>query len=157
MTATWKQLTFIPSPEALRELRDNWGWLLDESLQAFMCSASGDVFFEDDAGAIHWLNTGQGALTKIEASQADFLAALRTDQGAEWLLSNVVDSLIDAGMALGPDQCYGFKVLPILGGEYSIENMVPMSAVAWYGFSGYMHYQIKDLPDGSHVRLTTTP
>lgn len=138
----------------MQQLQENWSWLVDPSLSVFMCAASGDVFFEDSAGEIHWLDTGCGEITKIAESREKFLTALRADQGKKWLLAPVINELIDTGIFLETDQCYGFKVLPLLGGEYTIDNMVPMSAAGWYGFSGYMHLQLKDLPDGKQVQLS---
>lgn len=153
MPASWKQLTFIRSSEALHVLREGWGWLIGESLSPFMCSASGDVFFLDDAGIVFWLDTGQGLLTQICANREEFLKELKEERGAEWLLAPVIDQLVDSGVELAPDQCFAYRVLPILGGPYSAENMVPMSAAQWYSFSGYMHSQIKDLPDGAKVEF----
>ena len=118
-----------------------------------MSAASGDVFFSAKDGSVYWLDTGQGLLTQIASSQEQFLAEMRKDGGAEWLLSPVIDRLLDSGLQLDHDQCFAFKVLPILGGTYTPENMVPMSAAGWYGFSGYAHHQIKDLPEGTQIRF----
>jgi hypothetical protein len=120
-------------------------------MEPFMCSASGDVFYEAPDGTIHWLDTGQGTLARIAACRNEFLEAMRRDNGAEWLLSPLIDQLLEAGKVLLVGQCFAFRVLPILGGSYSAENMVPMSAAGWYGFSGYAHGQIKDLPEGAQV------
>ncbi|TAK91541.1 MAG: DUF1851 domain-containing protein [Burkholderiaceae bacterium] len=154
MPATWKQLSFIPSSAALQCLREGWSWLIPESLSAFMCASSGDVFLEAEDQSIHWLDTGQGRLTRVAESREEFLSALREDNGAEWLLAPVIDQLLDSGKSLAPDQCFAYKVMPILGGTYTVDNMVPMSASKWYGFSGYVHSQIKDLPDGAHISFT---
>ena len=151
MPSSWKQLTFIPSSEALHELREQWSWLVDATMQPFLCSASGDVFFEATDLAIHRLDTGQGRLERIASNREEFLREIRKDSGAEWLLSPVIDQLLEAGAPLSPDQCFGFKVMPILGGTYTPDNMVPMSAISWYGFSGYVHHQIKALPEGTQV------
>jgi hypothetical protein len=151
MPATWKQLAFVPSSEALHELRDGWRWLIGEALEPFMASASGDVFLESEDGAIFWLDTGAGKLTRIAENHEAFLAELRTEAGSDWLLAPVIDKLVDSGISLGVDQCFAYKVLPLLGGSYTPENMKPMSAGAWYGFTGSVHAQLKDLPDGAKV------
>jgi hypothetical protein len=154
MPASWKQLTFIPSSEALHALREYWGWLVGIDMQPFMSSVSGDVFFEAPDLTIHWLDTGGGRFERIAKDRDEFLGVLRNDGGAEWLLSPAIDRLIDAGVTVGPDQCFAFRVLPILGGTYTPDNMIPMSAEGWYSFSGYVHKQIKDLPDGTQISFT---
>jgi len=153
MHATWKQLAFTPSAESVASLMKAWSWLLEDQLSPFLFAASGDVFFEAEDRSIHWLDTGQGALTRIAESEAEFLQEVRNDQGREWLLSPVIDRLLEAGKPLGKDQCYRFTLLPILGGKYTVDNMSPASAGAWYRFTGDVHSQIRDLPDGTHVEF----
>lgn len=154
MTVSWKQLTFIPSQDALDELRGSWSWLVEPTMQPFMCATSGDVFLQAEDGGIHWLDTGRGYLDRIADSRDQFLELMRSDGGQEWLMTSVIAELFEAGAVVADGQCFGYKTLPILGGDYTPGNMVPMSASAWYGFSGYLHEQIKDLPDGAQVQLS---
>lgn len=156
MRLTWKQLTFLPAEDALQALASSWRWCVPAEWHAFIFAVSGDVFFEDPDGCVHWLDTGQGTLERIAATRAEFLDRLRADSGREWLMSELLDDFVQAGMVIGENQCLGYRTLPILGGDYTAENMRPMSAAAWYGFSGYLHEQIHDLPDGAKLRLTIT-
>lgn len=153
MPATWKQLVFVPSAEAQVALREGWGWLVDETFQPFMNTAAGDVFFESPDGAIHWLDTGVGQLARVANNRDEFLEQLRSDHGNEWLLTPIVDQLVDSGMLLREGDCYGFKVLPVMGGTYTADNLAPLPAASWFGFSGHIHSQIKDLPEGTSVQL----
>jgi hypothetical protein len=153
MAASWKQLTFVPDSEALSTLRHAWEWLVPDSYLAFMAGVAGDVFYEANDGSIHWLSTDSGALKEIATNRATFLTDLRDDAGRKWLLAPIVDKLLEAGVKLEAGQCYGFKLLPILGGDYTPENMFALSAAEWYGFSGETHRQIQGLPDGTRVRL----
>ena len=152
MAASWKQLAIVPSAAALAELREHWGWLLSDQTEVFMASAMGDVFLEGEGSAIFWLDTGRGKLEMIAQSREGFMAELRA-KADDWFLAFLVDELLEAGVVLDSDQCYGYKLLPVLGGKYEVSNVAPMSAGAWYGFSGYVHEQIKDLPDGAQVSL----
>ena len=153
MPISWKQLTFLPSREALDEMRETWSWLLGDGMSPFMCATSGDVYFEAADGGIHWLDTGRGKFDRIADTRDAFLQAMRADGGEQWLMSSLVEELLDGGAVVGADQCFGYRVLPILGGRYDGDNMVPMAATAWYGFSGHLHEQLKDLPDGATVAL----
>jgi hypothetical protein len=156
MTVSWKQLSFIPAQDALDELRGSWQWLVDATMLPFMCATCGDVFFVASDGGVHWLDTGRGSFERIADSRDEFLERMRADGGREWLMADVVDELLAAGATIGEGQCFGYRTLPILGGDYTPDNMVPMSAAAWFGFSGYLHEQIKDLPDGAQVELSVT-
>lgn len=154
MTLSWKQLTFVPTAEAMEEFRSSWSWLVPDDMSAFMAAMSGDLFFEASDESVHWLDTGRGRLLRVGTSRAAFLDALRADNGVEWLMAPVIETLLRAGAVVGDGQCFGYKVLPILGGGYTPDNMIPMSAVAWYGFSGWFHQQLHDLPNGAQVSLS---
>lgn len=54
---------------------------------------------------------------------------------------------------MADDQCYAFTTLPVLGGEYSVENVCIMRWEEWFSFTADIFQQIKDLPDGATVRL----
>lgn len=153
MTATWTQLTLVPSPEAAAALREHWGWLVPASMNPFIASRAGDVFLEDLDGSVHWLETGGGALTRIASDRDEFRERLATDGGAELLLAGVVEAMLENGLVLDEGRCLGFKQLPVLGGTYTPENLFAVSASEWYGFSGHLHSQIHALPDGTNVKL----
>lgn len=157
MHATWKQLAFLPSAEVLAALRREWHWLIGDDLAPFLCSASGDVFFEALDGTVFWLDAGNGRLSQVAPDRVQFEARVRSDGGAELLLSPVIDALFAAGVTLGPEQCFGYKIFPVLGGRYDAGNMVATSAASWYGFSGHVHEQMKDLPDGTVVNFVFDP
>ena len=75
------------------------------------------------------------------------------DNSNNWLMIPLVDQCVAAGMVLNADQCYGFKMPPILGGEYSVDNIVPISLSEHYSFLADIYRQTKDLPDGMKVRI----
>jgi hypothetical protein len=154
MAASWTQLTLVPSAEAVEALREHWGWLVPAAWQPFIASRAGDVFLEGEDGSVHWLETGGGALTRVASDRDAFRQRLAEDGGAELLLAGVVETMFEGGLVLGEGQCLGFTRLPILGGSYTPENLFPITAAEWYGFSGHIHQQLQALPDGANVRLS---
>jgi hypothetical protein len=56
-------------------------------------------------------------------------------------------------MSLQPGQCYGFKVPPLLGGEYEPGNIAPVDLAQNYAFLSDIWSQTVDMPDGTPVRL----
>ena len=61
--------------------------------------------------------------------------------------------MVDAGVVLQPGQCYGFKMPPVLGGDYTVENVGPLSVRDYLAAYGLIHEQLRDVPDGSKVIL----
>jgi hypothetical protein len=54
---------------------------------------------------------------------------------------------------LGKNEVYSFKKLPIIGGEYSVDNIEPTDISVHFTLTGMIHEQIKDLPDGTEVQI----
>jgi len=50
-------------------------------------------------------------------------------------------------------QLYSYKILPIIGGDYSVDNFEPMDIEVHFSFTGQIHKQIKDLPSGTKVEF----
>ena len=56
-------------------------------------------------------------------------------------------------MTLKGNEVYSYKKLPVIGGEYSVDNMEPTDMSVHFAFSGQICEQIKDLPDGTKVNI----
>ena len=136
------------------EFVSDWGFLLPASFTIWFVNRFGDMVLVVEDGSVHFFDVGVGSLRRIAASREDFYIQIDTDDNAnEWLMMNLTDDCIDAGLALAPNQCYGFKVPPILGGEYSVENIAPTDLAVHYSFHADICGQAKDLPDGTKVKI----
>src|SRR5262249_11914395 len=105
-------------------------------------------------GMVHMLDVGAGTLSKVADSRDDFCAKIdEGDNANQWLMIPLVDKMVAAGVVLRPAQCYGFKIPPVLGGDYSVENAGPLPVWDYLSAYGYIHEQLRDAPDGSQVVL----
>jgi hypothetical protein len=68
-------------------------------------------------------------------------------------LSPLIEKLKESGKILRDNEVYSFKVMPMLGGEYSVENIEPVDISVHFAFAGQICEQIKDLPDGTKVSI----
>jgi hypothetical protein len=135
----------------------SWAWLLPEEFTLWLVNRFGDLFLVPPDGSVHMLDVGAGTLTRVAKSRADFSKKMdEADNANEWLMIPLVDQCRAAGVHLKPSQCYGFKTPPVLGGDYSVENIGPLSITDYLGAYGSIHEQIHDLPDGAEVRLNFT-
>jgi hypothetical protein len=157
MKATWKELSFLPSNEALETLTKSWSWLLPKSFRPVTASALGDIFFQSEGDAVYWLNTGTADIEQVAASRADFLAALKTEKMNNWFMPHLVDQLLAAGKTLKTDYCYTYVTLPIFKeGTYEVSNLNPVPAKEHFAATGDVHRQIKDLPNRAKVKIAIT-
>jgi hypothetical protein len=155
-----------------------WSWLLDDEaeIEPWLMNRFGDLFFLDEDGAVLWLNVSDGELSEVAENADEFFAMLESsvdgsdeddsedaadfedeeeseDNAEDWFLMGIVDEAVEAGLKLGPGECYGFKTLPILGGDYVPENLYVSTVEKYWSFCGYVHAQIDGLPDGAEVEI----
>jgi hypothetical protein len=132
----------------------SWSWLLPPEFTLWLVNRFADLFLILPDGTIHMLDVGAGTLTKVAKNCDDFCYMIDVDDNANnWLMVPLVDRMIAAGVILRPGQCYGFKTPPVLGGEYTVENVGPLAVWDYLGGYGSIHEQLRDLPEGSQVVL----
>jgi len=136
------------------DLLSCWKWCIGEMNRVVLISSMGDFFLLGKDDAIYWLQTDCGTLTKVAENLNAFNIFL-TDEDCidNWFLPLLVEKLILSGKVPGDNEVYSFKRLPILGGDYTVENIEVTNMSVHFSFMGLICEQIKDLPDGTHVTL----
>src|SRR5205807_1013849 len=101
-----------------------------------------------------WLDVGAGALEAVAHGKAQFQQWLADpEKTGLWFGETLVDQLREAGVVLGPAECYSYQVLPMLGGEYRPDNFRVQDVVTHFRVWGPIHEKLKDLPDGAQVEF----
>lgn len=133
-----------------------WSDILPLEYRILAINLFADVFVADSHGHIHKLETSHGKIRRIANSEADFqnrCSDVNSEESGDWLLKKLVDQCRDCGLVPRSGQCYAFTILPILGGEYDVENIYVGSFNERINFLSYMYCQLKDLPDGTQVSI----
>lgn len=155
MELTWNDLQVDFDHIDPNQLTTSWSWLIGTDKEPILISSIGDLFLADQNGVCFWLNVGEGTFEKVADSIDQFKVKLKDDeQVAEWFLIGLVEELKESGLELTDKHLYGYKQLPVLGGEYQPENFELTDIEIHFEFSGQIHKQIKDLPDGTKVNIT---
>ena len=111
----------------------SWMRLLPQGAGVWAVNRIGDVFVVAGDGAVYWLDVGTEHVSRIAANRDDFLSKVNEGTNAkQWLATPLIDECLAAGMTLAAGQCYGFKIAPLLGGDYVVENMAPVALEAHY-------------------------
>lgn len=134
------------------ELIAPWRWIFPEEgeFQPWLLNKFGDLTWVDEHGAVFHLNISEGTLEKVAADEDSFLELLEDDDNAsDWLMYPLVDIANEAGLTLAEGECYGFTELPILGGDYEIENLGTYPLAEYWKYCGDLHFQLKDVPEDS--------
>jgi hypothetical protein len=132
-------------------LRD-WRWLVPQEFAPVQMSKFGHWFFTDPVGRVHNLDLIEGDLQEIAPSIADYnrlkdLAENRT----EWFLDGFVFRCDAEGLKLGPGECYGWRVHPMIGGKFEFENIQVFSLSVYESLMGQLLPQWKNLPPGQPI------
>jgi hypothetical protein len=136
------------------KLTKEWTWLVGTEKKVLLVSAIGDMFIADKAGKIYWLDIGSGDLNLIAETIQEFKDKLRNiEQVNEWFMIDLTTELKNSDKKLNGGQVYSYKKLPIIGGDYTVGNFAPLDIEEHFGYTGHLHRQIKDLPDGTSVEI----
>jgi hypothetical protein len=126
--------------------------LVGSSAQPILISSVGDAFIQDETDKIFWLETGAGVITEVAPSYEEFMAELNDkEKVSEWFLAPIIADLKALNILLERGQCYSYKNLPILGGQYEASNFEPADLSVHLAVSGQICFQVKDLPAGTEI------
>jgi len=124
------------------------------SIQPWMMNAFGDLFWFDEQEQVNLLTISDGCNEVIAETEDEFFEKLSDpDNLTLWLMVDLVDEVKEQGMELGDGQCYGFKLLPYLEGEFDPSNVYVSDIEEYWDFCGDVHRQLDGLPDGSEITI----
>jgi hypothetical protein len=136
------------------KLTMNWTWLIGTDKKALLVSTIGDMFLTDNNKKVYWLDIGSGEFKLVADSIVDFEEKLKDiEQVNEWFMIDLATELRHSEKKLKDGQVYSYYKLPIIGGDYAVDNFAPLSIEEHFGYLGDIHRQIKDLPDGTRVDI----
>ena len=146
-----------PSDVDWATLLGHWHHLLPEEVEVWFVTRFGEPVLVLGDGSVHRLDIERAALERLADSRYDLPRVLDEGGATDIFMMELVDAAANAGMTLGPDQCYGFATPVILGGEYVAENVRVKSIAEYYAFLADLHEQAHDVPDGTPIRLRFEP
>jgi hypothetical protein len=154
MTLTLEQLAKDLINVDLDNILHCWQWRLAEMKAVVTISCMGDMFLLGQDDNIYWLQTDTGNLSKIASSFEQYQQFLGNEENIDnWFLPLLVEKLIIAGKTLKENEVYSYKKLPVIGGEYIVDNIDPTDMSVHFAFTGQICEQIKDLPDGTKIKI----
>jgi len=136
------------------EILSQWHWLLPREFTLWLVNRYGDAFLVTESGTVLMLDVGGGSIKQVADTREDFIHKIDEGNNAnDWLVIPLVDRCVSAGLTLGNGQCYSYRVPPLLGGDYTVENTEVVNLEVHYSVYAQIHEQIKDLPDGTKIEL----
>lgn len=154
MKLTFEDLTKDITIVDIEDILSCWQWLVADMKAVALMSCLGDLFLVGKDDSIYWLQTDDGSLTKVAEDLQEFEQYLNDEDKIDnWFLPLLVEKVITAGKTLKENEVYSYKKIPVIGGEYSVDNIEPTDMSIHFGLSGQICEQIKVLPDGTKVTI----
>ncbi|WP_238005276.1 DUF1851 domain-containing protein [Dactylosporangium sp. AC04546] len=130
---------------------ESWTWLGVGGKVPLFTSPFGDVCLRDEAG-FWWLSLLDGTLELVWQSADQLRAELDSEDGQDlYLLGTLAWAAEQRGIVPTHEQVYAFAVPPVLGGPIGVDHIQVIDFVAIMSFTGQLHEQIRDLPQGAPV------
>lgn len=122
-----------------RRLLGFWMPPLPAHFTLWLVNRLGEVFVVADNSAVLRLEVGTGSCAEVARDREHFARLLSDADNADlWLRIRLTDACRKQGMALGTNECYGFKIPPTLGGAYDVSNLKPTHLAVHYSYQAYI-------------------
>ena len=136
------------------QLLAKWSELIPADSTPWLLSRFGELFLEQSDRKIGMLQVSGFQYQVVAEDKHDFEDWIADpDKVAEWFLAPLVDNLVSRGKSLSPGQCYSFITPLGLGGQLIEENVMLIPIDEHFRCFGDIFQQIKELPDGSQIKL----
>jgi len=157
----WTDLAFTLDDDLAEDVAGAWDWLITEPWRPVICSMFGGLFLEKQSGGVFWLECATAEVEQVGEDAASFHAFLSDPLAAgwqervdTWFLPQFVELLHAAGKRPGPEECFGFTILPVFAeGGYRVDNTFIAPRHEWLSYTGVVHRQIVHVPPGDKVRM----
>lgn len=138
----------------IERLLSDWRWLCPAQMSLLARNVFGELFVQDEAGSVFWLNTTIGKLSKVANSKGEFLEMAGTSQKRqEWFVEQEAVAYANRGLVPSSSQCIGFSVPAVFAEGGTSDTAFIADIYEHVSFLGDLHQQMSALPDGSKVHL----
>jgi hypothetical protein len=144
MTLKLSELVKDKSNIDLKDICSDWEWLVNEQKNVLLVTLFGDLFFIGPSDEVNWLDTGTGSLTRIAENVKHFEKLLEDRENFnDWLMVRLYLDLQKNHQKLKGNEVYSYKKMPIIGGDYSIENIEATDISVHFSITGQICKQVK--------------
>jgi hypothetical protein len=133
-------------------IRDAWSWVGLNPAEIVYTNLFGNLIIKDASG-IFWRICPEELTCRTIATDFNEFTKLWRDENFQfdWNMAKMVEMAEKKLGSLQKDECYCFKLSPVVGGNYNAENLAKISLKELIAFSGDFALQIKDISDGGQI------
>jgi len=126
----------------------DWRWLVPSDATPLLIGIFGDWIFGAPDGS-HWhLGLLDGQFQQVARDSTDFNAKKgKAQYGEEWFNAGWAEIALGNGLVPNNSQCLGWKIAPILGGPFTVENLQVFDLLVCQSIHGQLFRQVSQKRD----------
>lgn len=126
-----------------KRLLTDWMWLVPPDATPLMIGIFGDWIFGAPDGSLWHLGLLEGQFQPVAQDSTEFNAKKREEEYRDlWFGANWADIALGNGLTPDRAECLGWKVAPVLGGPFSVDNIKVFSLLAYQSVTGQLFRQL---------------
>jgi hypothetical protein len=126
-----------------KRLFTDWQWLVPADATPLMIGIFGDWIFGAPNGSLWHLDFLEGQFYQVAQDSTEFNAKKREEEYRNlWFRADWADIALGNGLTPNRDECLGWKIAPILGGVFAVENIQVFSLVVYQSITGQLFRQL---------------
>lgn len=143
--------------EIIININENWSWTGLIASNILKINNFGNIIVQDTKGTIWRIIPEDLSCLIISENIIDFEIIKKTEEfSIDWEMENLIELASSKFGLLSNNEKYCLKIPSILGGTYTHDNLGKISFSELISASGNLARQIKDMPDGTEVKLLVT-
>lgn len=121
-----------------------WKWLIPETDTPLVISAFGDWVFGKPDGSLWVLSLLEGSYEQVAENSGEYNSLSKSQQWLnEVFIADWLPIALENGLVPSADECIGWKLHPLLGGEFEVANLQVFSMLAYQAIMGQLHRQLR--------------
>src|SRR5688572_1710784 len=121
-----------------------WRWLVPSTDTPLFISIFGDWVFGHPNGSLWALSVLEGTYEQIARNASEYNTL---NKSFEWLDATFIASWQEIaarhGLEPADSECLGWKVHPIIGGKFEVENLAIFNMAVYQSIVGQLHRQLR--------------
>jgi hypothetical protein len=137
------QLLFSASEYDVKSLLMGWSWLVPQSDTPLYISVFGDWVFGKPNGSLWVLSVLEGTYEQVANDSVEYNTL---NKSSEWLdrifIASWLPIAAENGLSPSKNECLGWKIHPLIGGKFKLENLQIFSMLVYQSLMGQLHRQL---------------